>query len=151
MSDPLTTLDFTIVTTVVVALAAVIATLWKVSQRAVNDLRTTVALQRKEMEEVVKRLRDLEQERFNELKKYANRLEDLNRQQISVFGRVVTALQNITTTVSECLRRWDALHDAPDTPGANAHRTPLPQIDTETLLKADDRIKARHQEESARS
>jgi len=100
-SEPLTTLDLIAVGAVVIGLAGAVTALWFAFKSQVDDLKEQLQKGAAETEGLVSRIRSLETDRLTEVKDYAKRGEELNNRVLTVFSRVVTALQNLTETVSE--------------------------------------------------
>jgi 16S rRNA G527 N7-methylase RsmG len=93
---------------------------------------------------LVKRVRSLEEKRLEEVKEYATKLEAMSRQQMTVFSRAVCAIQDITKIVNGWMNRPCQVrdeHGKPLTP------TPLPEVDTEVLLRNEDKVKKHKQDE----
>lgn len=131
MADGLTTFDIVAVGAVVVALTTVIGVLWNAFKKQVEELKTLRTADRAEIADLVGRVRSLEQERLKEVKEYAGKLEGLQRQSNAVFTRAVNALQDIVRYLAQFnTRRCQA-----------GEPTSLPQIDTETLVRNDDKVR----------
>ena len=143
MADPLTSLDLLAVAGVVTALGGAVAILWKAFKSQVDELKKSRLADRAELADLVKRVRTLEEKRLDEVKEYASKLEAMSRQQMTVFSRAVCAIQDITRIVSGWMQRPCQMHE--DSKGL--HPTPLPQVDTETLLRNDDKMKKHIREE----
>jgi hypothetical protein len=145
MSDPLTTFDVLAVTGIVVALAGAVTILWKAFKSQVDEIRKTLAAanaeHKAELADLVKRVRSLEEKRLDEAKEYAVKLEAMSRQQMTVFGRAVSAIQDITRIVSGWMQASN---------GRPLQPTPLPEVDTEVLLRQDEKVRKSRQEESSR-
>lgn len=146
MSDPLTTFDLVAIGAVVVALVAAVTALWKAFTAQVNELKKQAAETKAEMKSVVTRVRLLEDERVTEVRDHADKLASMNAQQMAVFSRAINALQEITKTVGE----W---HKRPCMASGEHEKmpTPLPEIDTETLIRCEAKIKKHQQGESSAS
>lgn len=148
MADPLTTFDLIAVTGVIVALGGSVTVLWKAFKSQVDELKKGRAADKAELADLVRRVRTLEEKRLEEVKEYATKLEAMNRQQMTVFSRAITAIQDITRIVGGWMNRPCQARDADGKP---LNPTPLPEVDTEVLLRSEDKIKKHHQEESARA
>lgn len=143
MADPLTTFDLIAVTGVVVALGGAVAILWKAFKSQVDELKKGRAADKAEVADLVRRVRTLEEKRLEEVKEYATKLEAMNRQQMTVFSRAITAIQDITKIVSTWMHRPC---QARDQDGKPLHPTPFPEVDTETLLRNDDKVQKSKQD-----
>lgn len=142
MADPLTSFDIGAIIAVVSALVVVIGVLWRAFSSQVDDLKAQLAEGKTDMSALVKRVRNLEDERVADAKAYALKLDEMNRQQMIVFSRAISSLQELTRTVGEWTKRPCQL------PGENkvymSTPTPLPDIDTETILRNDAHAKHGH-------
>lgn len=146
MGDPLTTFDLIAVTGVVVALGGAVTILWKAFKSQVDELKKGRAADKAELADLVRRVRTLEEKRLEEVKEYALKLEAMSRQQMTVFSRAVNAIQDITRIVSGWMNRPC---QARDTEGKPLNPTPLPEVDTEILLRNDEKLKKHKQGESS--
>lgn len=146
MADPLTTFDLIAVTGVVVALGGAVTILWKAFKSQVDELKKGRAADKAELADLVRRVRTLEEKRLEEVKEYATKLEAMNRQQMTVFSRAITAIQDITKIVSGWMQRPC---QARDHDGKPLHPTPFPEVDTETLLRNDEKVRKAQQDDHA--
>lgn len=140
-ADPLTTLDITIVSAIVLALAAAVTSLWLAFKARADRVEAA-------QKDLVDRIRKLEEDRLTEVKEYARKSEETNKRVLAVFGNVVDALRNLTETMSEWNKR-PCIADAVDAQGKKLHPTPVPEVKTEVLLRHDERVRKHQQEESA--
>lgn len=146
MADPLTTFDLIAVASVVTALAGAVTILWKAFKSQVDELRKARAADRAELADLVKRVRLIEEKRLEEVKEYATKLEAMSRQQMTVFSRAVNAIQDITKIVNGWMPRPCQARDAEGRP---LHPTPIPEVDTEVLLRNEEKLKKHKQDESS--
>jgi hypothetical protein len=144
MADPLTTFDLLAVAGVVTALGGAVAILWKAFKSQVDELRKGRTADKAELADLVRRVRTLEEKRLDEVKEYATKLEAMSRQQMTVFSRAVSAIQDITRIVSGWMQRPCQMNSD----GHALNPTPLPEIDTEILLRNDEKLKKHRQDEA---
>lgn len=140
-ADPLTTLDLIAVGAVIVALAGAVAALWLAFKSRTDRMEEA-------QKDLVERVRGLEEARLVEVKEYAAKTEATNNRVLTVFDRVVDVLQDLASAVAEGNKR-PCIAEALDSHGKKLHPTPIPDVETDVLLRNDERVKRHHQEESA--
>lgn len=130
MADGFTTFDIIAVGAVIVALTTVIGVLWNAFKNQVDELKAEREKDRAEIEDLIGRVRTLEEQRLNEVKEYAGKLERIQGQSNAVFTRAINVLQDIVKYLAGfSARKCQA-----------GEPTPLPEVDTETLVRRADKV-----------